>query len=490
MKIGDFKTGGLESRLPSQEPSIFSEDCFRFRVRWTELQFILDEVHQLQSTDSKAALSPRFPKSISDFVHSGSAKDNAIRDLDNLQRAVPTRSLEVFQQPVTSIIFSRFTFDFQRVFKESRSQAARDSPERTQISLIVHDVLIKDLTPDSKFPVVFDCTSNTSFFDLCIRARGPLDADLIQIDLFDLNLEHAKGISEKMILTTSESYVWRLLDLANRILAASGDFAGIALKLEEDKEHGGFVVKIEESQASKQRNDTKKYTPPKGDKLFVVDLARVSPFTLLVSFQRDPQSSRYRKNQNAWGHSLMNYFTRRLKFTIERAELNFARYEDRTLRGPPDRLMETLGAVYMSRMKFKLVTLLSASTLQDWKYLAARDTGDDAYVEGDILRATGNLAGKSASIVFKRAASGLASGVTGLTDAVGNNIERGTEKIGAGRVGAGVNSVITGVGDGVGETLLGGKSLSYQKLLLLSFVSHWNFLHRPQSQWAVALERS
>jgi hypothetical protein len=155
----------------------------------------------------------------------------------------------------------------------------------------------------------------------------------------------------------------------------------------------------------------------------------------------------------------MNYFTRRLKFTIDRAELNFARYEDRTLKGPPDRLMETLAAVYMSRMKFKLVTLLSAASLQDWKFLAARDTGDDAFLEGDILRATGNLAGKSAHLVFKRVASGLGTGVADLSNVIGNTIESSTGKIGARRVGAGVNSVVTGVGDGVGSTLIGGKNV-------------------------------
>jgi hypothetical protein len=62
--------------------------------------------------------------------------------------------------------------------------------------------------------------------------------------------------------------------------------------------------------------------------------------------------------------------------------LRFGRYENRGLKGPPDRLMESLAAVYASRMKFKIVTLLSAASFQDWKFLAARDNGDDEYVEG------------------------------------------------------------------------------------------------------------
>ena len=482
VKIGDVQTGGLSSNPSTKEPSMFSEDFFRFRVRWTELQLILDEVKQLQSKDwnvsnavAAALASPR--------LSSLSPKEGAIRDLEALDKAVPVRSLEVLQQPIATIIFSRFTFDFQRVFKDTMTRSARDmSPERSQISLIVHNVLIKDLTPETTFPIVFDCTSNISFLDLCIRVRGPLDADLVKVDLFDLNLAHSKGKSERIALTTSEDYVWRLLDLTNRILAASGDFAGVALKLEEDKEHGGFIVKIEDSRKVHHLEDEKKYTPPRTNTLYDVDLARVSPFTLLLSFKRNPQASRYQKVRNTRGATLMNYFTQRLKFTIDRAELNFARYEDRTLKGPPDRLVETLGTVYISRMKFKLVTLLTASSLQDWRFLAARDDGDDEYVEGDILRATGNLAGKSAHIVFKRVASGLGSGVADITDALGNHIENSTGKIGARRVGAGVNSVVTGVGEGVGSTLSGGTMVFCHCLFDCELFS-------PSAQSAAALEK-
>jgi hypothetical protein len=153
---------------------------------------------------------------------------------------------------------------------------------------------------------------------------------------------------------------------------------------------------------------------------------------------------------------MMNYFTRKLKFTIDRAELNFARYEDRSLKGPPDRLLESLSAVYLSRMKFKLVTLLTAASLQDWKYLAARGDGDDEYVEGDILRATGNLTGKASHMIFTRAGERIGDGVSEITRAFGNTIERTTDMIGVGRVGVGVNSVVTGVGDGVGATISGG----------------------------------
>ena len=80
-------------------------------------------------------------------------------------------------------------------------------------------------------------------------------------------------------------------------------------------------------------------------------------------------------------------------------------------------------------------------------------------VIGDIFRATGNLAGKSASMVFKTVGKGIGNGVSNITHSLGDGIEDATGKIGARKLGAGVNSVISGVGDGVGKTVTGGKYL-------------------------------
>lgn len=430
VKVGGVRFGSHISPGHDVEKRFFSEDFCRFRVRWTELKLILNEVGEIQRERNvgRKFRSPRnqtSPRPTSPRVNSGGSSDRAIfankvrkdapNSLFNVQLA-QSRTVEpvaqMVQQPIMALIFSRFTVDFQRVFKDSDKSTRRSilsSPERSQISIIVHNVLIKDLTPDSHFPMVFDCSSDISFFDLCVRARGPLDADLVKVDLFDLNLAHNNGRSEKMVLTTSEDYVWRILDLINRILAASGDVAGFELKFEEDDDHGGYIVKIEDSAKTRSKESQKyKYTAPKVDTLYDISLTRVSPFTVVVSFRRSPDMSRYKKNKNSVaGAGITNYFTRKLKFTIDKAELNFARYEDKTLKGPPDRLIETLSTVYVGRMKFKVVSLLSAASLQDWRYLAARDSGDDEYVEGDILRATGNLAGKSAGVVFKKVGQGF-----------------------------------------------------------------------------------
>lgn len=491
VKVGAVAFGSNSSPRFNKDKGFFSEDFCRFRFRLTELQLVLNEVNESQSSDWKVGrtfrsprnqASPRFQFRSTDDSRPSSEQTNFPRNnRQNTRRSVfnKQRSLftdlqqgrfrpedrgvqQIVQQPIMAVVLSRSTIDFQRVFKDVDQNSGRysihSSPERSQLSVIVHNVQIKDLTPNSHFPLVFDCSSDISFFDLCIRSRGPLNADLVKVDLFDLNLAHNSGRSEKMVLTTSESYLWRLLDLTNRILAASGEVGGYTLAFEEDEEHGGYMVKIEDSARNRSKNsELQKYTPPQVDTLYDIGLTRVSPFTIVVSFRRSADTSRYKKSKTdvATTAAIANYFTRKLKFTIDKAELNFSRYEDKTLKGPPDRLLETLSTVYVGRMKFKVVSLLSAASLQDWRYLAARDTGDDEYMEGDILRATGNLAGKSANLVFKKVGQGFGGGVIALSAAIGDSIEEGTSAIGARQFGSGVSSVVNGVGHGLGDTVSG-----------------------------------
>ena len=444
VKIGNVKFGSLVAKEESST-SMLANDFLRFRVRWTEFTVTLDEVRGRSQETMSTTKQPTFYGELRSHLRS---RLNVAEEESNS----PSR----FKQPVVTIIFSRFTVDYQRIFKESSPSRLepQKSSERAQLSVIIQDMQIKDETPGSSFPVVFDSSSQLSFLDLCIRLRGPSNADIVKVDLVDLNLCHANGKSDKIILKTSEDFIWKLFDLTNRILAASGELAGFTLKLEEDEEHGGFIVKMEES--DEEHLDVQ-YTVPKTDKLYDIALARVSPFAVVVSFQRNPQASRYKKLQNVRGANLMNYFTQRLKFTIDRAELNFARYEKKSLKGPPDRLLESLYAVYLSRMKFKLVTLITAASIQDWKYLAARDVGDDEFVEGDILRVTGTLAGRTAGRIFKKVGQGIGDGVSGLSHAIGDGIESTTDKIGVGKFGAGVNCVVSGVGDGFGQSIAGGK---------------------------------
>ena len=86
--------------------------------------------------------------------------------------------------------------------------------------------------------------SDKSFFDLCVRTRGPLNADLIRVDLCDLNLAYGDGKAEKIVVNTGEDFVWRLLDIANRTMLATADLAGVDLDLKWDDEAGKFSVAV------------------------------------------------------------------------------------------------------------------------------------------------------------------------------------------------------------------------------------------------------
>jgi vacuolar protein sorting-associated protein 13A/C len=159
------------------------------------------------------------------------------------------------------------------------------------------------------------------------------------------------------------------MDMVNRIVAASGEVGGYSLVLEEDKDHGGYIVKIKDNNATFGGLGESTYTPPKVDRLYDMVLTRVSPFNVLVSFRRTPEISRYQKAHNVRGAALTNYLTRRLKFSIEKAELRFAKYKNRNLKGPLDHLFESFRAVYTSRMKYKIMNLLSSTSLKDWRFL-------------------------------------------------------------------------------------------------------------------------
>jgi hypothetical protein len=155
------------------------------------------------------------------------------------------------------------------------------------------------------------------------------------------------------------------------------------------------------------------------------------------------------------GAKLTNYFTTRLKFTIDRADLRFQGYMVRDIKGPPDRLADTIKAVYTAQLKSKMVTLMTATSIQDWKYLTARDSGGEEFIEGDLLRMTGNLAGRSAKFVLKKSGDVIGDSLVAVTSTVGGGIQDATEVVGLGQVGAGVNSVVSGLGEGVSSSVKG-----------------------------------
>ena len=257
VKLGEVKFGtSLESdsAIGSVSQCSSYSDAMRFRIRWSELHVTLNEKRLLDPDDD----------SNSDFVDLASAISEEHNEIDK----------KGTQVPVCTIILQKFTVDWQRTFKDEESaeddrRDALDSSERSQFSAIVHNVRLLDETPNTDFPVVFDSTSTTSFFDVCIRFRGPLSFELAVIDLFDLNLAHSDGKSQKIIVETSEDFLWRVSDVANRILVSTAGLVGIDLRLEWDEQDGGFIISAKD--LSREDFGTEApYAPPRSLKLFHV----------------------------------------------------------------------------------------------------------------------------------------------------------------------------------------------------------------------------
>lgn len=463
VKLSDLKLGAAQILKP-KEHRIAENDLIRFRIQWTELRVTLSETQRIETVLSGKVNNSRMARPKSQVV----APLNNQQDL--LQSAGNTRHLDqsgttvdqIFQsKPVITFLFFRFTVDWQRVFKDNQEKQSlkdtshgRISPERSQISFIVHNVQLRDETDGSKYPIVFDSMTDASFFDLCIRTRGPLTAELIDVGLVDVKLSYVDGKTRPIVAKLSEDFIWKLLDLSDRIAEAANEFVGHYITLSYDEDHDGYTVSVSDQKASFIENESK-YTPPSSTTLYDFEQVQVSPFLLNVSFDRTPQKSRYEKKKHIRGAHLVNYFTRQLKFKIDNAELRFATFQASNIKGGSDRLIELLSTAYISRLKFKLVGLLTSASFQDWKNIASRQEGDDKYLEGDIMRVAGNLAGGSANYILKKTGKGLGDGIRRATGKVGDGFENAASAVGARRLGTGVNSVVSGVGQGVGEGITG-----------------------------------
>ena len=471
VKVGALKRGGLVGKKGDEaSPSsgeLFADDFFRFRIRWSEMEVTL--------IDTQKVAGASYDKTRE--VFEAALRERSYSSDKNL--SLPTKSANAAISPASSstskgplpyrnvaqFLLHRFTVDYQRIFKDEEAESKSKnapliSPERTQLAVIIHSVRITDCDPNAVSPTVLESSTQSPFFDLCIRTRGSHSADLVKVDLLDLNMSYANGKADCIVISTGEDFLWRLFDVAHRTLEATAALAGVDIELEWDEERGAFnvsTVEVDRGSADYLHDFRSKevYQPPRSDTLYDIRTARISPVSFLVSFKRQPSLSRYQLVKGVRGAKLMNYATTRLKFTIDKADIRFAGYITKNVKGPPDRLIEMVSAVYSSRMKLKLVTLLNSVTLQDWRYLSGREDRGDEYVEGDILRLTGNLAGRSAGYVLKKVGQGLGDGVSTFTASVGDEIQRSSERVGAGAVGASVNSVVSGLGDGVGSSIKG-----------------------------------
>ena len=361
IKIGSVKLGGRQS-LDNGHRGLFADDFIRFRVRWSEMQVNLNDTQQSTS--------------------------------------------------VAQIRFMHMTVDYQRIFKDNQKDSI-ESSDRSQFALIIDNLRILDCDADSPEPIVLSSSSRRKFFELIVRCQGQLDNELVRVELINLNIAYADNKSDTIIINTSESFIWKLIDVANRVLEAINEMACINMMLDWDEDSGEFLIKIKEASTSDEMDDHDVvYKPPRSDKLFAIKVAKVSPIKLLVSFRRQPQQMRYKHLSDKGGGKLMKYFTEKLQFTIEKANISFDALVARNIKGPPDRVVEMFKTIYLNRIQYQMISLLSAVSLQDWKVLTSRKDGTEEYVEGDVLRLTGNVLGRSAGYVFKKVGQGLGDSVS------------------------------------------------------------------------------
>jgi len=438
IKLG--KVGSIEREKPKTPldvmPATLVHDNLRFRIQVEEISVTLN---QAETIDSDAAGTLEVAKTVGEEASKAFQRSERTRD----------------EIPICTVTAKTLVYDAQKLFKESEEGAeASRSAARCQLSILLDDFQIRDEMPGSPYPIVFRYSGDNRLLDFCVRTKGPLYAKTVHVDLFDVLVAHSgasirKEKEEKLIFQTNEAFVWKLIDTAELISQASAEGAQQSDPGDVDKVLEAFVPKM-------MLEPTVEYATPRVSTIFKVEKANVSPFNLVVSFERTPQSERYEKFINNQGAYLMRYFTQQLKFTIKNCNLRFAHYEEHSLTGPADRLIEILMTVYISRIKLKAVTILAASSFSDWKNLSGRDSGDDEFVDGDVLRVSGTIAGNSAAYAFKRVGRGLGKGISSGFDKIGGGLENGAALIGAESLGSGIHSVVAGVGGGVGGAFQGG----------------------------------
>lgn len=242
IKIGALHVKESETNADESSSGLFVHDFVRFRVRWSEMRVTLKDTEEstVKYEENRTAIRKYLEKHNVNSVELEKKLPEARHEY-NLQGKEEKSFPEVAQ-----ILLHRFTIDFQRIFKEEDPtfKGSLPSNERAQFSIVVHNVRIMDCSTNTESPVIFDSVSEKSFFDLCVRTRGSLNADLIRVDLFDLNLAYSDGKADKITVNTGEDFVWRLLDIANRTILATAELAGVDLDLKWDDKTGKFLVSV------------------------------------------------------------------------------------------------------------------------------------------------------------------------------------------------------------------------------------------------------
>ena len=350
------------------------------------------------------------------------------------------RTLSEHQNSICSIAIEGTKIELRRPTDEGAQR--NDSKDKSLLSLRIREVEVLDKMSNSVYPIIFSSTKSVNILEMTVSLTGPWHGGVTPVELMDVSLARTDGSNGQITMQTSEKFVWKLLDVVSRIY------------LGPLKQNIGSIEAVDKRA---ELGIEAEYNAPKPEGQFRIALVRISPCTFVVSFKRDPEGARYATMMNSNTAKLVRYFLTRLKFTLDKAELRYSRYMTRDAKGTTQTLMEGLVAVYLARTKLKLLTILAATSFDDWKGLASRQEGDDEFVEGDILRVTGNLAGNAAGYLARNLGRAVGQGVENVTCSIGGGIEGATALVGAGTVGAKVNNALSGVGTGVNQSLSLGK---------------------------------
>ena len=424
IKLGCLKHGNIFE--DSKGRSLIHKDYLHYRIRWSQLEVT--------------------------FLDTSKKNDAPIKE-SNSKSLVP-QSSDSYRR-VAHFVLDRFTLDYQKMFKVD----AKADATRSQFSAIIHNIYVADCTVSPEKAFIASISEDCNFLDFRIRTRGSGDAGLAKVDLLELKLSHGEKKADPILINTSEEFLWNLLDIASRTNTAISQFTFTDTVVNWNEELQSFEIQAVDMSRDNDddMDEDGKYRAPRSDMLFAVKKMFVWPSAFIVSFKRNPQAARYEQVRNVKSAKLVAYFMKKLNFTVDRARLRFAGFSCNNIKGPPDRILGSVKAFYIAQMKKKLFALLTATSIDEWRQLAGRDDGRDSYVEGDILRTTGNLAGKSAGFIVKKVGQGLGLGVAAGTAELGNGIQSFSEAIGVAPIGAGVNSLVSGIGEGVGNTVAGGE---------------------------------
>ena len=207
---------------------------------------------------------------------------------------------------VAQLCLDRLHVSYKKDF--NYSDESKSELECNDISFGIERFRILDCAPDSPYPEIFGNPVDSDFVRLNVKLLGPLQKDTVKVELIDLKLVESEDKSAALSINAGEEFVWRLLDVINRVFAAIEDMTGTLLIIEWDEETEEYVVLIVENSGKDVRVQI--YTPPEISKLFDINTTQISPINLNVSFLRAPEASRY-KNVGGSSGAMMEYFTKR-----------------------------------------------------------------------------------------------------------------------------------------------------------------------------------